>query len=221
MKEIHYSDIPKFHVAVDCMIFSVIEGKLHILLVERDFEPEKGKWSLIGGFVTQKESVDDAAMRVLRQLTGIQNAFIRQIGAFGEVNRDPGARVISVAYFSLVDIEKIEMKEKSDKVRWVDVENLPELGFDHPEMIKRALSVMREKILNEALAFNLLPELFTLTQLQVLVESVMGRKLDKRNFRKRVMDIPGICSTEKIDKLSSKRGAKLYRYEKQIKKLIS
>ena len=213
MEEIPYSGIPKYHVAVDCMIFSVIAGRLHILLVERDFEPEKGKWSLIGGFVTENESIDNAANRVLKQLTGISNAFIRQIGAFGEVKRDPGARVISVAYFALVNNEKVEIRKDSGKVKWVDMEQLPELGFDHPEMIKKALAVMREKILTEALAFNLLPELFTLTQLQCLVESVMGRKLDKRNFRKRVVELHGLCPTGLIDKNNSKRGAKLYRYE--------
>lgn len=218
MENFHYIDVPKFHVAVDCMIFSVISGRLHILLVERDFEPEKGKWSLIGGFVTENESVDDAAKRVLQQLTGIKNAFIRQIGAFGEVKRDPGARVISVAYFALLDIEKIDSLKGPGKVEWVDIENLPQLGFDHPEMIKRAIDVMREKILNEALAFNLLPELFTLTQLQVLVESVIGRKLDKRNFRKRVLELPGLCATDLIDKHSSKRGAKLFRYNQKKEK---
>ena len=218
MEEIHYSDIPRFHVAVDCMIFSVIDGRLHILLVERDFEPEKGKWSLIGGFVTEKESVDAAAKRVLRQLTGIRHAFIRQIGAFGEVKRDPGARVISVAYFALLNYEDIELRAGAGKVEWVDMEKLPKLGFDHPQMIKQALQVMRERILTQALAFNLLPELFTLTQLQCLVESVIGHKLDKRNFRKRVLELPGICVTDQIDKHSSKRGARLYRYQSDANK---
>ena len=220
MAAFHYSDIPRFHVAVDCMIFSVIAGKLHILLVERDFEPEKGKWSLIGGFVEEKESVDNAAIRVLKDLTGISDVYIKQIGAFGEVLRDPGARVISVAYFALLNIEDINIL-KDDKVKWTDLENLPDLGFDHPEMIRKALDVMREKILSESLAFNLLPEFFTLTQLQNLVESVMGRKLDKRNFRKRVLEHPGLLPTGLIDKQSSKRGAKLYKFEINPKKHIS
>lgn len=212
MSEIHYGDIPKFHVAVDCMIFSVIDGKLNILLVRRDFEPEKGKWSLIGGFVNENESVDNAARRVLKELTGIENAFIRQTGTFGEVKRDPGARVVSVAYYALVNIQDINSPQDSPKGEWKEVGNLPELGFDHPEMIHRALAEMRKKILEEALAFNLLPELFTLTQLQTLVESVMGRKLDKRNFRKRVTELPGLFMTDQIDKQSSKRGARLFRY---------
>ena len=212
MGELHYGDIPKFHVAVDCMIFTLINGRLHILLVKRDFEPEKGKWSLIGGFVMEGESVDDAARRVLRELTGIDNAFIRQTGAFGEVKRDPGARVISIAYYALLNLEDISLRKNGGNVEWVDIESLPDLGFDHPEMIRQALSEMRKKILTESLAFNLLPELFTLTQLQQLVESVMGRKLDKRNFRKRVTDLPGISSTDMIDKHSSKRGARLYKF---------
>ena len=212
MEEIHYGSIPRFHVAVDCMIFTVIDGSLHILLIKRDFEPEKGKWSLIGGFVMENESVDNAAKRVLKELTGIDKAFIRQIGAFGEVDRDPGARVISVAYFALLNIEDVDINDDSGTVEWIDMNELPELGFDHPQMIKKALAEMRAKILTEALAFNLLPEHFTLTQLQTLVESVISRKLDKRNFRKRITDIKGIIPTELIDKVSSKRGARLYRY---------
>ena len=218
MREFPYSDIPKFHVAVDCIIFSVINGRLHILLVRRDFEPEKGKWSLIGGFVTENESVDNSAKRVLRDLTGISNAFIRQVGTFGEVKRDPGARVISVAYYALLNIEDIEINESSGKVEWFEINNLPGLSFDHPFMIEKALQEMREKILSDALAFELLPEFFTLTQLQNLVESVFERKLDKRNFRKRITEIPGIISTDMIDKQSSKRGARLYTYNFKAQK---
>lgn len=217
MDMLPYSNIPKFHVAVDCMIFTVIENQLRILLVKRDFEPEKGKWSLIGGFVGENESIDNAARRVLKELTGIDRAFIRQIGAFGEINRDPGARVISVAYYALVNLDHLEFNTNSGKTEWVEMNHLPELGFDHPKMIRAAIKEMRAKILTEALVFNLLPELFTLTQLQILVESVVGRKLDKRNFRKRIADIPGITQTDLVDKNSSKRGARLYRYMSNFK----
>ncbi len=216
VKSSAYIKVPKFHVAVDCIIFTVIDGALKILLVKRDFEPEKGKWSLIGGFVGEKESVDHAARRVLRELTGIDNSFIRQLGTFGDINRDPGARVISVAYFALLNIADIDNEAvKSHKAVWTDVNNLPELGFDHPRMIDRGLTVMRKKILTDSLAFNLLPDLFTMTQLQTLVESVIGKTLDKRNFRKRIADNPEIIATDLIDKESSKRGARLYRYAGQ------
>ncbi len=208
-----YSSVPKFHVGVDCIIFAVNHDRLNVLLVKRDFEPEKGKWSLIGGFVGNNESVDEAAQRVLRDLTGLDNVFIRQIGAFGEIDRDPGARVISVAYFALLNMQDVDMGEvNAHKAVWVDVDDLPELGFDHPLMIRQALSVMRRKILADALAFNLLPEFFTLTQLQTLVETVTGKELDKRNFRKRIAEIPGVEQTDLIDKESSKRGARLYHY---------
>lgn len=208
-----YSSFPRFHVGVDCIIFAVNKDRLSVLLVKRDFEPEKGKWSLIGGFVDDNESVDEAAKRVLRELTGLDNVFIRQIGAFGEIDRDPGARVVSVAYFALLNMQEVDKKVVNEyKAEWVDVNDLPQLGFDHPKMIEQALSMMRRKILTEALAFNLLPEYFTLTQLQTLVETVTGKELDKRNFRKRIAEIPGVEQTDLIDKESSKRGARMYRY---------
>lgn len=208
-----YSSFPRFHVGVDCIIFAVNNDRLSVLLVKRDFEPEKGKWSLIGGFVNDNESVDEAAKRVLRELTGIDNVFIRQIGAFGEIDRDPGARVVSVAYFALLNLKEVDEKVVNEyKAEWVDVNDLPQLGFDHPKMIEQALSVMRRKILTDALAFNLLPEYFTLTQLQTLVETVTGKELDKRNFRKRIAEIPGVEQTDLIDKESSRRGARMYRY---------
>ena len=207
-----YSSFPRFHVGVDCIIFAVNNDRLSVLLVKRDFEPEKGKWTLIGGFVNDNESVDEAAKRVLRELTGIDNVFIRQIGAFGEIDRDPGARVVSVAYFALLNLKEVDEKVVNEyKAEWVDVNDLPQLGFDHPKMIEQALSVMRRKILTDALAFNLLPEYFTLTQLQTLVETVTGKELDKRNFRKRITEIPGVEQTDLIDKESSRRGARMYR----------
>lgn len=209
----HYAHLSRFHVAVDCIIFAVIRGKLHLLLVKRNFEPEKGKWSLIGGFVNEEESVDHAAKRVLSELTGLDNVFIRQLGAFGEPHRDPGARVVSVAYFALLNLADVDQEAVSQhNAMWVPVDDLPPLGFDHKEMIDRALDVMRRKIMAGSFAFNLLPEFFTLTQLQSLVESVTGKELDKRNFRKSISDNPYIEPTDLIDKSTSKRGARLYRY---------
>lgn len=209
----HYAHLSKFYVAVDCIIFAVIRGELHLLLVKRNFEPEKGKWSLIGGFVNDGESVDLAAKRVLSDLTGLDNVFIRQLGAFGEPERDPGARVISVAYFALLNLADVDREAVSQhNATWMPVSGLPTLGFDHQEMIDRALDVMRRKIISGSLAFNLLPEYFTLTQLQSLVECVTGKELDKRNFRKSISENPDIEPTGLIDKSTSKRGARLYRY---------
>lgn len=210
---LYYSDQSKIYVGVDCIIFAVIEGRLSVLLIKRSFEPEMGKWSLIGGFVSKTESVDVAARRVLRDLTGLDKVFIQQLGAFGEIHRDPGARVVSVAYFALLNIADVDSEVvRQHNARWVDVESLPPLGFDHQEMIERALGVIRRKIVSDSLAFNLLPELFTLTQLQTLVETVTGQELDKRNFRKSISEAACIEPTDFIDKSTSKRGARLYRH---------
>lgn len=209
----YYKNHTRCYVAVDCIIFGLKDGKLDILLTRRAFEPEKGKWSLMGGFVDAKESVDDAAERVLRELTGISNVYMRQVGTFGAVDRDPGERVISVAYYALLNRADVDPALlEAHNAQWVDLGDLPNLGFDHPAMIKKAIAVMRRHFAVEPVAFKLLPELFTLSQLQALYELVFGQVIDKRNFRKRIADNECIVATENIDKTGSKRGARLYRY---------
>ena len=208
-----YNTNPKFLLAVDCIIFGFHNGKLKLLLQQRNFEPFKGIWSLMGGFEQENESVDETAQRVLTELTGLKNVFMQQVGAFGSVNRDPGERVISVAYYALIDVDKYN-SELSNKhnAYWEDITNLPELHFDHKEMIDKAHEILKRKVSREPIGFNLLPNLFTLSQLQTLHEAILGTDIDKRNFRKRIKDMPFIEKTEHIDKKSSKRGAYLYRY---------
>lgn len=208
-----YSDNPKFYVAVDCIIFGLVEGQLCLLLTRRDFEPEKGKWSVMGGFVQTDESADDAARRVLRQLTGLENVYMEQVGAFGAVNRDPGERVISIAYYALLGPGEYDPQLLANhNASWVPVDTLPQLGFDHPGMVSRTLELIRRKFSTEPIGFNLLPELFTLSQLQTLHETILGEPIDKRNFRKRVAETACIEKTDLIDKTSSRRGASLYRF---------
>ncbi|MBD5334841.1 MAG: NUDIX hydrolase [Bacteroides sp.] len=208
-----YSENPQFFVAVDCIIFGLVEGKLCLLLSKRLFEPEKGKWSVMGGFVQTDESVDDAARRVLRDLTGLEDIYMEQVHTFGALHRDPGERVISVAYYALLgpDEYNLELLEKHNAV-WIDLNALPQLGFDHPDMIKKALELLRAKCSHEPIGFNLLPAMFTLSQLQSLYETILGESLDKRNFRKRVAETDCIEKTEFIDKTGSRRGASLYRF---------
>ncbi|MDE6066078.1 MAG: NUDIX hydrolase [Duncaniella sp.] len=208
-----YSDNPKFYVAVDCIIFGLVEGQLCLLLTRRDFEPERGKWSVMGGFVQTDESADDAARRVLRQLTGLENVYMEQVGAFGAVNRDPGERVISIAYYALLGPGEYDPQLLANhNASWVPVDTLPQLGFDHPGMVSRTLELIRRKFSTEPIGFNLLPELFTLSQLQTLHETILGEPIDKRNFRKRVAETACIEKTDLIDKTSSRRGASLYRF---------
>ena len=209
----YYSNNPKFYVGIDCIIFGFDKGQLSLLLLQRNFEPAKGQWSLMGGFVQEDESADDAAKRVLYELTGLKDVYMEHIGAFGEIHRDPGERVISLAYYALVNINEYDRElVQHHNAHWVNVEELPDLIFDHNQMVEKARTAMKEKASTAPIGFNLLPELFTLTQLQSLYEAIYGEAMDKRNFRKRIADMGFIEKTDKIDKIGSKRGASLYKF---------
>lgn len=209
----YYNINPKFYVSVDCIIFGFDEGELKLLLLKRNFAPAMGEWSLMGGFVQQDESVDDAAKRVLRELTGLENVYMQQVGTFGEIERDPGERVISVAYYALIKVDEYDRKlVEEHNAFWIKIDELPSLIFDHPEMITQARELMKHQALDNPIGFNLLPELFTLSQMQSLYEAIYGEQMDKRNFRKRVATMEFVEKTDQIDKTGSKRGAFLYKY---------
>lgn len=212
----YYSKNPKFYLSVDCIIFGFSEGKLNLLLLKRNFKPAQGEWSLMGGFVQQDESVDDAAKRVLFELTGLDNVYMEQVGAFGAIGRDPCGRVISVAYYALVNIDEYDRElVASHNAYWVDIHELPPLIFDHDEMVAQARALMKEKSSNEPIGFNLLPDLFTLSNLQSLYEAIYDEPIDKRNFRKKIAEMDFIEVTDKIDKMSSRRGAALYKFNRR------
>lgn len=211
-----YKEHSKVYVSVDCIIFGFEANKLKLLIGNRRMDPGRGEWSLYGGFVKENESLDDAANRTLRDLTGLDNLYMKQVGAFGAVNRDPGERVISVAYCALINVKDYdnELREKH-QLKWIDVEKMPRLYSDHNEMVRKAINLLRRRISTEPLSFNLLPELFTLTQLQHVYEAILGEEIDKRNFRKKIKTIDFIEKTDKIDKITSKRGAALYCFNKE------
>jgi ADP-ribose pyrophosphatase YjhB (NUDIX family) len=211
-----YQEHAKAWVAVDCIIFGFENGKLKVLIGRRKMDPGRGEWSLYGGFVGPDESIDDSAANTLNELTGLKKLYMRQVGAFGAVDRDPGERVISIAYYALINVNDYdENLRKTHEVEWVDINELPQLFSDHNQMVEKALRMMRQKIKTEPIGFRLLPPLFTLTQLQKLYEAVLGEEIDKRNFRKRIKDMDFIEKTELIDKITSKRGAALYRFNKK------
>lgn len=213
----YYSVNPKFYIAVDCIIFGFHEGKLHLLLLKRNFEPARGEWSLMGGFVQENESVDDAAKRVLAELTGLDQVYMEQVGSFGAIDRDPGERVISVAYYALININEYDRElVQRHNAFWVDIDELPPLIFDHQAMVEQARALMQQKASVAPIGFNLLPRLFTLSQLQSLYEAIYGEAIDKRNFRKRIADMDYIEKTDLIDKTTSKRGAALYRFNEKV-----
>ncbi|MBR4996647.1 MAG: NUDIX hydrolase [Bacteroidaceae bacterium] len=209
----YYSQHPRFYHAVDCIIFGFSGGELSLLLLKRKFNPGKGEWSLMGGFVQEGENMDDAAKRVLTELTGLTNVFMEQVGSFGQVNRDPGERVISTAYYALININEYDRSlVEEHNAYWVKINELPTLLFDHQQMVDRARLVMKVQAAMQPISFNLLPEHFTLTQLQTLYEAINGEPIDKRNFRKRVAEMSYIEKTGLIDKLTSRRGAALYKF---------
>ena len=214
-----YQEHSKVWVSVDCIIFGFDENKLKVLIGKRQMDPGRGEWSLYGGFVGAEESIDEAAERTLSELTGMKKIFMRQVGAFGNVDRDPGERVISIAYYALINVHDYSEKlRKEHHAEWVYVNELPQLYSDHNEMVMKAWRMMKEKMRTEPIGFRLLPDLFTLTQLQRLYEAVGGEVIDKRNFRKRIKEIDFIEKTDMIDKLSSKRGAYLYRFNNKVYK---
>jgi len=209
----YYSKHPKFLASVDCIIFGFEDGELSLLLLKRNFEPAKGEWSLMGGFVQEGESVDDAARRILEQLTGLTDLFMRQVKTYGEVDRDPGERVISTAYYALVDIKKYNHElVHAHNAFWVKLPKVPHLIFDHDIMVKDALRFMQYQASVAPIGINLLPEEFTLTQLQTLYEAIQRGPIDKRNFRKRIAGMDFIEKTGGIDKAHSRKGAALYRF---------
>ena len=212
----YYSSQPKFHIGIDCIIFGLHEGRLHLLLLKRNFQPAMGEWSLMGGFVQVGESTDEAAARVLAELTGLRKVFMEQVGAFGEVDRDPGERVVSIAYYALVNINEHNPElVRQHNAFWVDLDQVPPLIFDHPKMVEKAFRQMQQKAATEPIGFNLLPKLFTLSQLQSMYESIFREPIDKRNFRKRIAEMNFVEKTDKIDKRGSKRGAALYQFNEK------
>jgi ADP-ribose pyrophosphatase YjhB (NUDIX family) len=219
-----YSKYSRHLVAVDCIIFGydIHEKEIKLLLVKRSFDPARGKWSLAGGFVEQAESLDVAAYRVLHNLTGLKNVFLKQLYSYGDVDRDPGARVISVAYWALIKIKDIDQKlSKKSGARWQSMTRLPELIFDHLVMVDRALSELRMQVRIKPVGFELLPEKFTLVQMLDLYEAIYQKNIDKRNFRKKILSMDILEKLDEKEKETSKKGAYYYRFIKErYKKLV-
>lgn len=215
----YYVEHSKVLVSVDGIIFGFDDNKLKLLIGRRQMDPGRGEWSLYGGFVGENESLEEAANRVIYELTGLNKLYIRQVGAFGAIDRDPGERVISVAYCALINVKDYnDDLRQQHQLEWVSVNEMPRLYSDHNQMVADAIAQLRRRIKTQPLSFNLLPELFTLTQLQHVFEAVLDETIDKRNFRKRLKDYDFIEKTELIDKLTSKRGAALYRFNQRIYK---
>ncbi len=217
-----YSKHSKIYVATDCAVFGFDSGELKLLIFKRRVEPEKDKWSLIGSFVEIDEDVDIAAKRVLKEITGLDHVFFEQSKTYGKSNRDHGGRCISIAQYALIRIDDSDKKlVQKHGAYWSSFKDLPKLVLDHDIMVKDALRKIRSKARYQPIGFELLPEKFTIPQLQSLYEAIYQRKLDSRNFRKKALSFKVLKKLNEKDKRTSKRGAFLYTFDRDnYQKLI-
>ncbi|MEW5820552.1 MAG: NUDIX domain-containing protein [Cyanobacteriota bacterium] len=217
-KEYNVQDDPiieKPSVTVDIVIFTIQDNDLQVLLIKRKTPPFKDSWAIPGGFIHVNETLEDAALRELKEETGVGDVYLEQLYSFGNPNRDPRKRVITVAYYSLVASEKLQPKAGADAedVNWFSIHNLPDLGFDHSEIIDSAIERVRTRLAYTHIGFQLLPQEFTLTELQRVYEIIIDKKLDKRNFRKRVLSMGILEETNKTKMEGYHRPAKLYSFK--------
>jgi ADP-ribose pyrophosphatase YjhB (NUDIX family) len=212
---IHDYDVPL--TSVDMAIFAVIEQKLHVLLIQRNEYPSQGKWALPGGFIDLKhdQTISDTAHRKLFEKTGIRSPHLEQVQTIGQAKRDPRGWSVTVLYFALIDylaIHANKHKQLTELTQWVPLEEAHAitLAFDHHQLLSLAVERLRSKTRYTALPVSLMPELFTLTELQTIFEVILGHALDKKAFRRRVLD-SGILQATELSKRSGKRDAQLYR----------
>src|SRR4051812_11734308 len=183
-----YKNHQRILVAVDCIIFGFDGSHLKALLIKRSFEPEKGRWSLMGGFVGKDENADEAATRVLHDLTGMKDIYMEQLYTFTDVDRDSAGRVVSVAYFALINIEDYdEQLQREHEAKWFPLNKIPSLIFDHKKMVMKAKELLRQKVSNHPIGFELLPYKFTLQQLQGLYEAIYEATLVNENLTKQCL----------------------------------
>lgn len=210
-------EYPHPAVTVDCAVFGLDDGDLKILLIQRDLEPFAGSWALPGGFVKMDESLDAAARRELEEETGVKRIYVEQLGAFGDPGRDPRERVITVAYYAIVNLFEHEVKADTDarNAAWFPVDEPPKLAFDHAAILGSALARLQDKVRREPVGFEFLPRKFTLTQLQRLYETILCEPLDKRNFRKKILATGVLEETEDFEVDVAHRAAKLYSFDER------
>ena len=213
----HTYEYPRPAVTVDCVVFGLDEQDLKVLLVRRGLPPFEGRWALPGGFVRMEETLDDAARRELREETGLKDVYLEQLYTFGDVRRDPRGRVVSVAYYALVNLADHSVQAATDAsdAAWFAASDLPRLAFDHDRILDAASQRLKGKVRYQPIGFELLPEKFTLSQLQRLYETVLERPLDKRNFRKKILSMGVLVETDEVQQDVAHRAARLYRFDEE------
>jgi 8-oxo-dGTP diphosphatase len=208
---------PRPALTVDCVVFGLDEEDLKVLLIQRDIEPFKGRWALPGGFVRMHESLDEAARRELQEETGLERVYLEQLFTFGDIDRDPRDRVVSVAHYALVKLGDHRVRAATDarEAAWFAVWDTPSLAFDHGRILQAALARLKGKVRYQPLGFELLPPKFTLSQLQRVYEKILERSLDKRNFRKKILSMDLLVELDEVEQDVAHRAARLYRFDRK------
>ena len=204
-------------ISTDSIIFGLENGKLKVLLIRRAIEPSVGVWALPGGFVLVNEDLDMSARRTLQNMTGMSNVYMEQVYTFGQVNRFPFRRVITVAYYSLINytLENLKAGPDATDIHWFGISEIPELVFDHRHILETTLAFLRAKVRTEPIGFELLPHKFTLTELQGLYEAVLGTIFDTRNFRKKILKMNLLMPLNETQVGVAHRAARLYSFNKE------
>ncbi len=199
-------------VTTDCVIFGFNGEQLQVLLIERGIEPYKGKWAFPGGFLKMDETAEEGALRELKEETGLETAYVQQFHTFSEPSRDPRERVITIAYYALVKIQEVKGGDDAASARWFPLNDIPSLAFDHDYMLRMATQRLREEIHFQPIGFELLPEKFTIKELQSLYEAILGISFDRRNFAKKMLHLGILIELDETIWPTPKREAKLYKF---------
>lgn len=206
---------PHPSVTTDCVIFGFDGSKLNVLLIERGIEPYKGRWAFPGGFLNMDESAEEGALRELQEETGLTGAYIEQFHTFTDPKRDPRERVITIAYYALVRIQDVKGGDDAAKAQWFALDEVPQLAFDHDVILRKALARLRERIHFQPIGFELLPEKFTMKELQSLYEAILEVKFDRRNFSKKMLHFELLNQLEETVWPTAKREANLFSFNKE------
>jgi 8-oxo-dGTP diphosphatase len=214
---LHSYEYPRAVLAVDCVVFGLDETDLKVLLIQRKLQPFQHTWALPGGFVRIDETLDEAARRELEEEAGVTDVYLEQLYTFGVLDRDPRERVVAVAYYALAKLSDHRIRAATDAmgVGWFGLDDLPKLAFDHTEIVSRAHERLRGKVRYAPVGFELLPPRFSLTQLQRMYEIILGKELDKRNFRKKILAMDLLVETDEYEQGVRHRAARLYRFDRR------